>query len=237
MPDFIVDNIFSEGGLTANTFYNTTLNATTFSATTFYGNGSNITNISASASTGGPNNSIQFNNNSAFSGSSNLLYSGDTLFFTGTSRFDGNFGVIDSSSAKLKLQWFGTQNAGTTPGIVWTNMPSLTTTWLHQTSGTLTGDATFIVDLTEYTQYRFFFSKQVAGSNASNLLIQYSFDNSTWESVPFAVLEVGTGVGIRDSGWTSIVVAARTFIYIRLTGIGGNGIADPRFSPPIILFR
>lgn len=234
MATFISDDILSENGLTATTLNSTTVSGNSVSATTFFGNASNITGIFGVPSA--PVNSLQFNNTS-FSGSSNLLYSGGTILFTGTSSFDGNFQVINSSSAKLKIQWFGTQNAGTAPGIIWTNMPALPTTWLHQTSGTLTGDATFIVDLTEYTEYRFFFSRQVAGTAASQLVIQYSFNNSTWEVTPLVILAVGTGTGIRDSNWVSIPVAARTFIYIRLTGAGGNGAADPRFSPPIILFR
>jgi hypothetical protein len=235
MSTFISENIVSEGGLTATTLNSTTVSGDSISATTFFGSGANITGVVATPSA--PVDSIQFNNGGSFSGSSNLLYSGDTILFTGTSRFDGVFHVIDSSSAKLKIQWFGQQNAGTAPGIIWTNMPLLPTTWLHQTSGTLTGDATFIVDLTEYKEFRFFFSRQAAGAAPSQLLIQYSFNNSTWETTPLVTLAVGTGTGVRDSNWTSIPVAARTFIYIRLVGGGGNGTADPRFSPPIILFR
>jgi hypothetical protein len=235
MTTFISENIVSEGGLTATTLNSTTVSGNSISATTFFGGGTNITGVIATPSS--PDKSIQFNNGGSFSGSSNLLYSGATILFTGTSRFDGIFHVINSSSAKLKIQWFGTQTAGTAPGIIWTNMPLLPTTWLHQTSGTLTGDATFIVDLTEYKEFRFFFSKQVAGAAPSNLVIQYSFDNSTWQTTPLVTLAVGTGTGVRDSNWTSIPEVARTFIYIRLVGTGGNGTADPRFSPPIILFR
>jgi len=235
MSTFIGENIISEGGLTATTLNSTIVSGNSVSATTFFGGGTNITGVVATPST--PVGSIQFNNGGSFSGSSNLLYSGDTILFTGTSSFDGNFHTINSSSAKLKIQWFGQQNAGTAPGIIWTNMPLLTTTWLHQTSGTLTDDATFIVDLTEYTEFRFFFSKQVQGTNSSILNIEYSFDNSTWEPTSLVTLSIGTGTGVRDSNWTSIPEVARTFIYIRLTGSGGNATADPRFSPPIILFR
>ena len=235
MATFISENIVSEGGLTATTLNSTTVSGDSISATTFFGSGANITGVVATPSA--PVDSIQFNNGGSFSGSSNLLYSGDTILFTGTSRFDGVFHVIDSSSAKLKIQWFGQQNAGTAPGIIWTNMPLLPTTWLHQTSGTLTGDATFIVDLTEYKEFRFFFSRQASGAAPSQLLIQYSFNNSTWETTPLVTLAVGTGTGVRDSNWTSIPEVARAFIYIRLVGTGGNGAADPRFSPPIILFR
>lgn len=232
---FIVDDIVSENGLTGNTLYTNTLNSNSVSATTFYGDGSNV--IINKLSSDIPNNSILFNQNNSFSGSTNLIYSGNSLFFTGTTHLDGDFYLIDSSSAKLRIQWFGTIPAGTVPGIVWTNMPVLLTTWLHQTSGTITGDATYIVDLTEYTEYRFFFSKQAAGATASVLNVQYSFDNVTWQITTLATLPIGTGTGVRDSGWLPILANARTFIYIRLTGIGGNGTADPRFSPPTLLFR
>lgn len=232
----ISENIISEGGLTASTLTSDIISATTLSATTLYGDGSNITNITTITSPGGPNNSIQFNNSTVLSGSSSLLYSGDTLFFTGTTNTDGQF-FYGGNSAELRLQWFGAQAAGTAPGIIWTNMPLGITTWLHQTSGTLTGDATYIVDLTEYTQLRFFFAKLVGGAAPSNLGIQYSFNNSTWEISPLVTLAVGTGTGFQDTGWITIPVAARTIIYIRLIGAGGNGNIDPRFSPPTILFR
>lgn len=237
MGNFISQNIISEGGLTGNTIINDTLICNSISATTIYGDGSNITNVTASAAPGGPNNSIQYNNNGTVSGSTSLLYSGGTVFFTGNTRLDGEFYLINSSSAKLKIQWFGAQAPGTSPGIIWTNMPALPTTWLHQTSGTLTGDATFIVDLTEYTEFRFFTSLQVAGFITSQLSIQYSFNNSTWEVTPLVLLSIGNTTGAKDSGWVSIPEAARTFVYIRLIGGAGNGIADPRFSPPILLIR
>jgi hypothetical protein len=237
MGNFISQNIVSEGGLTGNSIVNNTLICNSISATTIYGDGTNITNVTASATPGGPNNSIQYNNNGTVSGSTSLLYSGGTLFFTGTTRLDGLFHLINSSSAKLKIQWFGAQSPGTAPGIIWTNMPAFPTTWLHQSNGTLTGDATFITDLTEYTQCRLFTSLQVAGFTSSQLAIQYSFDNSTWVNTPLVQLAIGNTTGAKDSGWVSIPVEARTFVYIRLGGFGGNGIADPRFSPPILLIR
>jgi hypothetical protein len=236
MGHFISDSIISEGGLTATTANITTISATTISGTTFYGDGSNLTNVPINVTLTSSQDAIVFNSGNTFSGHTSLEYSGGSLLITGTTRTNGQF-FYGNSSAGLRLQWFGTQTAGTAPGIIWTNMPALPTTWLHQTSGTLTGDATYIVDLTEYTQFRFTFQRQVAGAAASNLVIQYSLDNSTWEVTPLVTLAVGTGTGARDSGWTTIPVGARTFIYIRLAGAGGNGTADPRFSPPTIIFR
>lgn len=230
MATFISDDIQSESGLTATTFQSNTISATTISATTYFGSGSGLTNVPLPP--GGVSNSIQYNNSNIISGSTSLLLSGGTLSLTGTSRFNGNFFIDGGISPELRVQWFG--NA---PILVWTNMPIAPTTWLHSTNGTFTGDATYIVDLTEYSQVRFFFSLQVAGTAASTLSVQYSLNNSTWEVTPLATQTVGNTLGLKDSGWLTIPVAARTFVFIRLIGGGGNNTADPRFSPPTLLFR
>jgi len=236
MGDFITDNIISENNLTASTANITTISTTTLSATTLYGNGSNLTGIVASATAGGPNTSIQFNNNGVISGSTNLTYDGSTLIYTGITRFDGLFYRTNSPSVKQVHQWGGTITVGAAPGIVWTNMPAAVTTWLSSSSGTLTGDATYVTDFTEYTECRLFTSLQVAGAGATTLIkVQYSTDNSTW--VDLVSLTIGNTTGAKDTNWASIPVGARTFIYIRLVGQNGDGAADPRFSPPILLIR
>jgi hypothetical protein len=231
MGTFIVDDIISENGFTATTSNVTTIISNSISATTFYGNGSNLTNLTGTPLLSGPNNSIQYNENNTLSGSSKFIYSGDSLSFTGTSIFNGLFYTLGSLSAKIKYQWFGTYGIGGT-GIVWTNMPAATSTWLGTT---LTGDATYISDLTEYTECRLFTSVQVAGNVGSALTVQYSTDNTVWSTLVNRA--IGTGTGVRDSGWVSIPGGARTFVYIRLVGSGGNGVIDPRFSPPILLIR
>jgi len=231
MGTFTVDDIISENGLTATTSNVTTIISDSISATTFYGDGSNLTNLSGVPLLSSPNNSIQYNQNNTLSGSSNFIYSGNTLSFTGTSRFDGIFHTLDSLSAKIKYQWFGT-NGIALSGIVWTNMPAATSTWLGTT---LTGDATYISDFTEYTECRLFTSVQVAANAGSALTVQYSTGNTVWSTLVNIVISTGTGV--RDSGWVPISGDARTFVYIRLVGSGGNGVIDPRFSPPILLIR
>jgi hypothetical protein len=242
MADFYVDDILSEGGLTATTLTSNSVYSTDFSATTYYGSGSGLTNLSVDASTltlVSPNNSIQFNNNGSLSGTNNFLYSGHTLSFTGTTYLDGLFYIINSPSVKIAHQWAGSITAGAAPGIVWTNMPVLTSTWLHTTSGTLTGDATFITDLTEYTECRLFTSLQALPNTGSSLTVQNSLNNSSWNTLVSVQLSPlsGATTGVKDSGWTSISTSANTFNYIRLVGSGGNGVADPRFSPPILLVR
>jgi hypothetical protein len=234
MATFISDDIQAENGVTATTSTISTISATTISGTTLFGNGSNLTNVNTSPAA--PVNSIQFNNNGTLSGSTSLLYSGGTLFYTGTTRLNGSFFRTNSPSVKQVHQWGGTINAGTTPGIVWTTMPAGVTTWLHTTTATLTGDATYLTDFTEYTECRLFTSMQVAGAGATTLIrVQFSTDNVSYSEL--VSLTIGNTTGAKDTNWTSIPVAARTFIYIRLVGQNGNATANPRFSPPILLIR
>lgn len=234
MADFISENIISENGVTATTSSINTIVATDISGTTFFGDGSNLTGISAGPSE--PTNSIQFNNGGTLSGSTNLLYDGSTLFYTGVTRLDGLFYRTNSPSVKQVHQWGGTITAGVTPGIVWTNMPAGVTTWLHTTNTTLTGDATYLTDFTEYTECRLFTSLQVAGAGATTLIkVQYSLNNSVW--VDLVSLTIGNTTGAKDTNWQTIPVGARAFIYIRLVGQNGDAAADPRFSPPILIIR
>ena len=233
---FIVDDIISENGLTATTLISTTISSTNFSATTLNGNGSALTNLTSNQILTSPNFSIQYDENNTLSGSSKFIYSGDSLFFTGVTRFNGLFYRTNSPSIKQVHQWVGSITFGATPGVIWGNMPAGTTSWLYGTSGTLAGDATFITDLTEYTECRLFTSMQVAGFQAStSITVQYSTDNTNWFTL--VPLTIGNTTGAKDSGWLSIPNGARTFVYIRLVGAGGNGTVDPRFSPPILLAR
>lgn len=237
MATYISEEILSESGFTANTSTITTVSATTLSATTLYGDGSNLTNISATASPGGPDQSIQFNNSAVLSGSSSLLYDGNTLFFTGTTRLNGQLFRTNSPSVKLAHQWGGSIAAGTTPGIIWTNMPAGITTWLHTGSGTLTQDATYVTDLTEFTECRLFTSIQVAGAGATTLIaVQYATTIGGVYST-LVSLTIGNTTGAKDTDWQPIPSGANGLVFIRLIGQNGNGTADPRFSPPILLIR
>lgn len=234
MATYISENIISEGGFTANTSTISTISGTSISGVTFFGNASNLTGVIGSPSA--PVNSIQFNNGGTLSGSTNLLFSGGSLLFTGTTRLNGGFFRTNSPSVKLIHQWAGSIAAGAAPGIVWTNMPAGVTTWLQSASGTLTGDGTFITDFTEYTECRLFTSLQVAGAGATTLIkVEYSLNNVAW--VDLVSLTIGNTTGAKDTTWQSIPVGARALVYIRLVGQNGDGAADPRFSPPILLIR
>jgi len=235
MGTYISEDILSENGFTATTVNVNTATTITLSATTLYGDGSNLTNITANASPSEPNYSIQFNNDNILSGSTNLLYSGGTLLFTGTTRLNGLLYRTNSPSVKLTHQWGGTITAGATPGVIWTNMPAALATWLHST--TLTNDATFVTDLTEYTECRLFTSLQVAGFAANTLIaVQYATTiGGTYSDL--VSLTIGNTTGAKDTNWQTIPSGANGLVFIRLVGQNGNGVIDPRFSPPILLIR
>jgi hypothetical protein len=238
MSIFITENIISENGFTASTTNLNSVNTVSSSATTYYGSGANLTNLNVSVLLTNPNNSIQFNNNGLLNGKNNFLYSGDTLLFTGTSRFNGLFYRTNSPSVKQIHQWNGTITPNTaTPGIIWTNMPAGLTTWLHTTNTTLTQDATYVTDLTEYTECRLFTSIQVAGAGATTLIkVQYATTIAGAYS-DLVSLTIGNTTGAKDTLWQPIPTGANGLVFIRLVGQNGNGVADPRFSPPILLIR
>jgi len=212
---FITDDIISENGLTATTLISTTISSTNFSATTLNGDGSTLTNLIANPILTSSNFSIQYNENNTLSGSSNFIYSGGSLFFTGKTSLDGLFYRTNSPSVKQVHQWVGSIAFGTAPGIIWTNMPAATTSWLYGAGGTLAGDATFITDFTEYTECRLFTSMQVAGFSAStSITVQYSTNNSTWFTL--VPLTIGNTTGAKDSGWVSISGDARIINKIKI---------------------
>lgn len=143
---------------------------------------------------------------------------------------------FQTAPAARAMEWGGSILAGITPGIVWGLMPAGKTTFLHQTTTTLTGDATKLVDLTGAKWARLFVSIQVAGAAADTLLgVDYSLDNSAWSTL--ATLTIGNSTGAKDSGFVSIPKAARTVVYLRLYGLNGNGIASPQMSPITLLVK
>ena len=240
MGVFIVDDIISENGFTASTSVMSIVNSQSVSATTFHGNGSNLTNLTNVQTQLGsdiPNKAVLYNNNGTLSGSSKFIYSGDSLFFTGVTRFNGLFYLTNSPSVKAVYQWAGNISANSaTPGVIWGNMPAGTTTWLNTTNGGITNDATYVTDLTEYTECRLFTSLGLAAFSSAILTVQYATSiagaYSTLVSIPLS-----GATGPKDSGWVGIASGANNFVYIRLVGAGGNGIEDPRFSPPTLLIR
>lgn len=162
-------------------------------------------------------------------GEPNLTFNGSILSLT------GSFQITGSNTSRLMYNWFASTFTAA-GGTVWTNMPSATASFGNAT--TTSGQATYIADLTDYSQARFWTSMQVAGSTASTtaLLLQYSTDNTNWSAFS-APLIIGNTLGAKDSGWFNIPINAETFVYLRLVGYSGNGTVDPAFSPPTLIIR
>lgn len=139
-------------------------------------------------------------------------------------------------SVTANMEWGGSVLAGTSPGIIWELMPAGKTTWLHQTSTTLTGDATKLADLTDRRFVRLFTSIQVAGAASDTLIgVDYSLNNADWTNL--GSLTIGDSTGAKDSGWLAIPALARGLVYLRLYGENGDGAASPRFSPPTLVLK
>lgn len=81
-------------------------------------------------------------------------------------------------------------------------------------------------DLTGYTQSRLSVSQTVAGNTGSVLKGQYSLDQSVWVDLTSTVNAASANL-VKVSTWTTIPVAARTDVFLRVVGSGGDGVADP----------
>ncbi len=195
----------------------------------FQGNGSQLTGITATAAPAGPNTSIQFNDNGATSGSGNFEFDKTTNSVTLT----GSLYVTGSNTAPVQYIWLGTAVGAN--GTIWTNQPVATASFGNATS-TNVSSSVYIGDFTTSTQCRLFTAATVVGAATATLLVQYSLDGNTWESFTPALL-TGNTLGKKDTDWNTLPEGAKTFVYIRLVGYGGNGTADPAMSPPILLVR
>lgn len=181
------------------------------------------------------------------SGSSSSSYSHQNLTYdtsqskftvTGSTNLNGNLFQTGSTSTRMTYIWDGPKSVGTTPGIVWTDMENAPNTWLGTgLGGSFTQDADYIGDFTEISQGRLFTAlSSIAGGATCSLEVQYSTDlGLNWN--PMVTLVVGAAPGYKDSGWQRIPVSSSTDCLIRLVGWGGDGLRDPRFSPPIAMFR
>jgi len=151
---------------------------------------------------------------------------------------NGNINYTGSYAIKMQYTWSGPIAVSGQPGIIWTNMPNLKTTWLSNSDGTLTSDATFATCVIGYTQCQLVTYMRFGGATAtSSLAVEYSLDDTTWADL--VSLTIGNSSGKKITPWTRIPAPLATAgtASIRLVGQGGNGAADPQFSPPHLLFR
>ena len=91
-----------------------------------------------------------------------------------------------------------------------------------------------VLDLTTYTQCRLVTRVQTGSASANNprLRLRYhtAFSTTVTDYVDIGTSEVATSLasaGLADSGWISLAAGAKADVYVTVTQLGGDGVADP----------
>lgn len=123
--------------------------------------------------------------------------------------------------------------------VAWSNMPSVLTEFVAGTTRRL------FIDLTGFTKWKVSMEQTVAAASGANLGIQYSpdlgttwkgIDNDTTNAQSTTRLALRTSAGFAISGEGTITASAQTSVLTRVTGLSGNGVADPAFRNGIITY-
>lgn len=131
----------------------------------------------------------------------------------------------------LSEQW---GSASLTRTVTWPNQPLVQTELLGDTFGRTK------VEMSGLEEARLVVNVAAAGAvTPAEIRAQYSTDQTTWAS-----LDGGTGpavsietAGLKVSPWVSLVEMARGDVYLRLVGVGGDGVTDPGFGKIVIQLR
>lgn len=106
----------------------------------------------------------------------------------------------------------------------WSNQPSAVTELLGSTRFRLG------YDLSNAASARLVVNVVGAGaSTPAKIRVQYSTDLFTWRYLDGALgpsVDINAA-GLQVSGWTTLEIAARGDVYLRIVGLDGNGSADP----------
>jgi hypothetical protein len=94
-----------------------------------------------------------------------------------------------------------------------------------------------LYDLTNVNQIRLVIRVIVVGATGSKLRLQYSTNESSWSDIStsgdVAVDAVATSAG----SWVTIPDAAKSEVYLRITGLSGDGAASPQFGTGTVQLR
>lgn len=96
------------------------------------------------------------------------------------------------------------------------------------------------VDLSNVTQARMTTVCIGAGVAGSELRVQYSLDQSSWDyldGVSGPVISLNNTNALVVSAWVNIVAAARADVFLRLVGINGNGSTGPTMNAVGVQFK
>jgi len=121
---------------------------------------------------------------------------------------------------------FFAAGSSTTYYLQWTNMPAALTE--------IFGSPNYRIyyDLSNFTHARLVGYVVTAGAANAQLRVQYSTDGTNWDyldGVRGPYIGIGT-TGYKISDWVKITSSAKTNVYLRIVGINGDGVADPRFN-------
>jgi hypothetical protein len=122
-----------------------------------------------------------------------------------------------------------------TGGDIWADMPAALTEFFGDVRSRI------VCDLRFATTIRMIVDVQVAGASGAELRAQYSINSgSSWAylSTTNGPAQAISKTGLFASPLVTIVPAARVDpAWVRLVGIGGNGVADPKLRSVALHYR
>lgn len=109
----------------------------------------------------------------------------------------------------------------------WTDMPAA----LTELQGSTRNRMKF--DMSRYTQARATVRTTAAGASGAEMRIQYSTDQSAWSYLDGAAgpaVAIDAANATQVGAWVSLSAEARSDVFLRVIGIGGDGAVDPSFN-------
>lgn len=113
-------------------------------------------------------------------------------------------------------------------------------TWTDlSAAGAESSTGSYIVDLTGYTKAKMGLAVAVAGSTGSKIRLQYSLDNSAWETLTAVGVAIDA-TGLAFSDWEDLAALGQALVVMRLFAYGGDSDADPALHAslvPTVIFQ
>lgn len=109
----------------------------------------------------------------------------------------------------------------------WSNQPAALTEFMGETNRRNKYDLSNF-SMARLTAFIYIFT----GAAGAVIAVQYSTDQTIWDyldGVSGPSVNVGS-LGLQVSSYVDIVSAAKTDVFLRIVGSGGNGVAGPEFT-------
>jgi hypothetical protein len=118
--------------------------------------------------------------------------------------------------------------------VAWTDQPSALTELFGL------NDRRTRYDLTQFTQARLVANVEVVGNAGATLRAEFA----TTDGGTYAALDNSTGpnvaidaTGTVGSGYVNLTAAAKADVFLRIVGVGGDGVLDPQLGRIAVQFR